>query len=59
VPDHAEVLKRQGRQAVQRPASYLCRGKVCLPPAHTVKELSDRLKELAQGVSAGGEAMTQ
>ena len=50
-PERAEQLSRLG-YAGQENAAYVCAGSVCLPPAHNVKELSERICDLA-GLAKG------
>ena len=48
VEHQAAVLGRLGYKAADKPVAYVCRGKTCLPPAHTPDELRQRVAELAK-----------
>ncbi|MHC4984111.1 MAG: thioredoxin domain-containing protein [Planctomycetota bacterium] len=48
VAEQAALLERLGYPAANEPVAYVCRGNVCLAPAHTPEELQHRIELLKQ-----------
>lgn len=46
LPKHQAIAERLGHAVADSAVAYVCGGKACLPPAHNVDELRERIEEL-------------